>query len=328
MPRGGGVGAGGGPIPSGPAGYPQPGVPVATGTPAVEEPQFLSLSSIVTRLVLKVGEYSLVNVPSRTLYERQIAAAASAARMGGPGRTLDEQVQAKDENVVNTLLNYYKEEGAVRIIGATSLAFTNDLFYGVIASISYVFCRMVPVLLGMTSGEDVDWQSSSFMSLITSHSIASAVTYPLFLASYQVRHHAWTGFSGLLPSGENFYGKLRDNVVAHLAEMVTLHTIRPAIVDTLYVLFGEWLLAKADGETLADQAAYHVGIRGVHFMGSLFVGLIHLPVSTIVTKLRAHPDAYDSLWDCIKKTWKTQGLKGFYGSAFWYLLANNQLIMP
>jgi hypothetical protein len=45
---------------------------------------------------------------------------------------------------------------------------------------------MVPVLLGMTSGEDVDWQSSSFMSLITSHSIASAVTYPLFLASYQV----------------------------------------------------------------------------------------------------------------------------------------------
>jgi hypothetical protein len=53
----------------------------------------------------------------------------------------------------------------------------------------------------------------------------------------------------------------------------------------LYVLFGEWLLAKADGETLADQAAYHVGIRGVHFMGSLFVGLIHLPVSTIVTKV-------------------------------------------
>jgi hypothetical protein len=134
--------------------------------------------------------------------------------------------------------------------------------------------------------------------------------------------------------------------------------------DTLYLLFGEWLLAKADGETLADQAAYHVGIRGVHFMGSLFVGLIHLPVSTIVTKvmtihyilsfhhlrlsssssssppltclfvrvhpsqLRAHPDAYDSLWDCIKQTWKTQGLKGFYGSAFWYLLANNQLIMP
>jgi len=34
------------------------------------------------------------------------------------------------------------------------------------------------------------------------------------------------------------------------------------------------------------------------------------------------------LWDCIKQTWKTQGLKGFYGSAFWYLLANNQLIMP
>jgi hypothetical protein len=32
--------------------------------------------------------------------------------------------------------------------------------------------------------------------------------------------------------GENFYGKLRDNVVAHLAEMVTLHTIRPAIVGT------------------------------------------------------------------------------------------------
>lgn len=55
--------------------------------------------------------------------------------------------------------------------------------------------------------------------------------------------------------------------------------------DTLYLLFGEWLLAKADGETLADQAAYHVGIRGVHFMGSLFVGLIHLPVSTIVTKV-------------------------------------------
>ncbi len=46
---------------------------------------------------------------------------------------------------------------------------------------------MVPVLLGMTSGEDVDWQSSSFVSVITSHSIASAVTYPLFLASYQVR---------------------------------------------------------------------------------------------------------------------------------------------
>jgi hypothetical protein len=60
---------------------------------------------------------------------------------------------------------------------------------------------MVPVLLGMTSGEDIDWQSSSLVSFVTSQSIASAITYPLFLASYQVRHHTWTGFSGLLPSG-------------------------------------------------------------------------------------------------------------------------------
>jgi hypothetical protein len=54
--------------------------------------------------------------------------------MGGQGRTLEEE---KKENPLNKLVNYYKEEGPVRIIGATSLTFTNDLIYGVIASISY-----------------------------------------------------------------------------------------------------------------------------------------------------------------------------------------------
>jgi hypothetical protein len=44
-------------------------------------------------------------------------------------------------------------------------------------------------------------------------------------------------------------------------------------------------VTKADGDTFADQAAYHVGIRGVHFVGSLLTGLVHLPVSTIVTKV-------------------------------------------
>jgi hypothetical protein len=108
-----------------------------------EEPQFLSLSSIVTRLVFKLGEYSLINVPARTLYERQIAAAAVAARMGGgPGRTLDEAAPSSSQdnnkpNPVQTLVNYYTEEGAVRIIGATALGSANDLIHGVLASVSY-----------------------------------------------------------------------------------------------------------------------------------------------------------------------------------------------
>jgi hypothetical protein len=45
-------------------------------------------------------------------------------------------------------------------------------------------------------------------------------------------------------------------------------------------------VTKADGDTFADQAAYHIGIRGVHFVGSVLTGLVHLPVSTIVTKVQ------------------------------------------
>lgn len=108
--------------------------------------------------------------------------------------------------------------------------------------------------------------------------------------------------------GDNFYGKLRDNVLVHLAEMVSLHTIRPLIlgtvpctvdcvlstdtelsardrVDSLYVVFGEWLVTKAEGERVRDQIAFQLGIRGVHLLSSVIVSIVHMPLSAIVTKV-------------------------------------------
>jgi len=55
----------------------------------------------------------------------------------------------------------------------------------------------------------------------------------------------------------------------------------------MYLLFGEWLVAKADSETLSDQIAYHVGIRAIHALGSILAGCVHLPTSTIATKVKA-----------------------------------------
>jgi hypothetical protein len=254
-------------------------------------------------------EYAAINVPALAIFERRAVRGKEERGTAGP---------------VSELIEHHKREGPLHMIGTTTLVVTSNLMYGVIASVSFAFCQM----LQSRSGQEIDWQNDSLLARLCSHSLASVVTYPLFLASYQVRHHAWSGLSGLVPSGERMYSQLRSNVVAHMADTIVYHSVRPIVIETMYLLFGEWLVAKADSETLSDQIAYHVGIRAIHALGSILAGCVHLPTSTIATKMRANPNKYDGVLDCIKQTWREQGLNGFYCNPLWFLLAHTQLITP
>ncbi len=94
--------------------------------PAAESNDFIPMSTVLFRLAIKVSEFSFLNIPSRTMYEREVGRSSSEA-------TSQEQKQ----NAVASLITFYQEQGVPRMLGSTALAFGSDLLYGIISSVSY-----------------------------------------------------------------------------------------------------------------------------------------------------------------------------------------------
>jgi len=101
---------------------PYPHLATLPSEPQPEPVQFLSFSSILSRLGFKMLEYAAINVPALAIFERRAVRGKEERGTAGP---------------VSELIEHHKREGPLHMIGTTTLVVTSNLMYGVIASVSF-----------------------------------------------------------------------------------------------------------------------------------------------------------------------------------------------